>query len=168
MNCGLSAADFESDLQIALQIALANESHDAFLFPRGLYDVVNELRNRNGAGNVLRQESSALVSLASLDVLCISIYVLWCVSYFHCCDFPFVFNFFDYIALSLNDSGHVSLPLLDFELNDCLAFLDCFKLFLNSVHRLICLSDFDLGSELCGTSLNLLHIESHDFFSCHY
>ena len=127
------AADLELNLQVALQVALADERHDAFSFPCGFYYVVNEFRNCDCAGSVwscvvLRSELSALHVVSALDVLSVCVDVLRCVSHFHCVDFPFVFNFFDDIALSLDDSSHVCFSLLDFELDLCFALLDCFHL----------------------------------------
>ena len=165
------SADLELYLQVALQIALANERHDAFSFPCGFYYVVNELRNGYSAGSVwscvvLACQLSALHVVSALDVLSICVDVLRCVSYFHCCDFPFVFNFFDDIALSLDDSSHVKFPLFDFELDNFSTLSDSVE-FIVQPFDALCISLTKLVNDLSVSLIDLLDVKSHNFFACH-
>ena len=172
MNSSRITADLELNFEVSSEVTLANERHNAFSFPCGFYDVINELRNCYRAGSVwscvvLACQLSALHGVSALDVLSVCVDVLRCISYFHCCDFPFVFNFFDDIALSLDDSSHVSFSLLDFELDLSLTLLKEVVLCFDSIHRLVCFGLFKFVLQFGLTCFDLLCIEYHDFFFRH-
>ena len=76
------AGYFKSNFQVALQIALSDQAGDAVSFPGGLYNVIDKLRNRNGAADIFGQQSTALGVLVRLDVIGIGFQISLAVSDF--------------------------------------------------------------------------------------
>ena len=167
MQGSVRSGDLEGNLQVALQIALADEGHDALFFPCGLYGVINEIRDRHGTRYVLGQERAQFSLIAALDVLCISVNIFGSVSDFHFVFVPF-FDCFDGFRRGSDNSLHVSFALFDLFADLRLPLFHCAHLFLDRIHRLIGLGGLDLGLELCGTCLDLLDVKSKDLFSRHF
>ena len=125
VNDRAGCADLEADLEVALDIGFLHAASDLVTFPRGTDDVVDEFGYGHlAAGYVLGQQSTALLVVIGLDVVCVCVDVRIGVA-----DFD-VFHL-SYLCFGFGDNG------CDEAFRDLCGSLASFCL--------VCLAAFDFG-----------------------
>ena len=113
MDGGGGRGTLKGNLQIALEEGAAHTAQNLVVIPSGSDDLVNQGRHRQNATSVLGQQGAALLVVAALDVLGISIDILGALADLLNSHFVFLLNRFvsNFACAVRNGGAKVGLAL---------------------------------------------------------
>ena len=108
MDYSSGTGNFKTNLEVALEVGLADTRGDALTLPGGAHDVFDKHRNRNGCCAVRSgivdggQHIADFGGIFTLHIVCIGINVFWGRSEFNKCHCSFLLNnFFNGLAVTI-------------------------------------------------------------------